>query len=133
MMIKPLKDEKPEAQALITHISPVIDEHTRTATAIALLPNENRNWYPGAYVRAEIIVDETLVPVAVLRSAIQEIDGKKVVFVLHPDGFEKRAVVLGQSDKDYVEIIDGLNVGEDYAASNTFLLKAEDGKKDAEL
>lgn len=133
IMIKPLKDEKPAAQAVITHISPVIDEHTRTATAIALLPNENRNWYPGAYVRAEIVVDETIVPVAVLRNAIQEIDGKKIVFVLHPDGFEKRTVVLGQSDKDYVEIIDGLQVGVDYAASNTFLLKAEDGKKDAEL
>lgn len=141
MQIKPghkiflssFKDDQPTAQAEIIHISPIIDEHTRTATAIALLSNSSKNWFPGSYVRAEIVTDEIQVPVAVLKEAVQDIEGKTFLFVKHPEGFEKREVKTGRSDKKYLEIISGLDPKTPYAAVNTFLLKAEDGKKDAEL
>ncbi len=133
IFLSPLKADHPTAQAEITHMSPIIDEHTRTATAIALLPNASKNWYPGTYVRVEIVADEIQVPIAVLKEAIQEIDGSYYVFVRHPEGFEKREVQTGRSDANYMEIISGLEYNAPYAAVNTFLLKAEDGKKDAEL
>lgn len=133
IFISPLKDDHPTAQAEITNISPIIDEHTRTATAIALLSNTSRDWYPGAFVRAEIVAEEFQVPVAVFKEAIQEIDEKTFLFIKHPEGFEKREVKIGRSDNDYIEILSGLEVNTPYAAINTFLLKAEDGKKDAEL
>lgn len=133
IILSPLKEEYPKAQAKITRISPVIDEHTRTATATALLNNTSRDWYPGSYVRAEIVIDEFQVPVAVLKEAVQEIEGKNFVFVKHPEGFEKKEVKIGRSDGKYFEIIAGLDPQTPYAAINTFLLKAEDGKKDAEL
>lgn len=133
IFLSPLKEDNPKAQAEITRISPIVDEHTRTATAIALLSNTSRNWYPGSYVRAEIVTNEINVPIAVLKEAIQEIEGKTFVFISHPDGFEKREVMMGKSDNTYVEILAGLEPETPYAAVNTFLLKAEDGKKDAEL
>jgi membrane fusion protein, heavy metal efflux system len=131
--LKPIKGDYPTAEAEITHVSPIIDEHTRTATGIALLHNKSGEWYPGSYVRAEIVTDETSVPLAVLKDAVQEIEGKFFVFVHHPEGFEKREVKTGKSDNNYVQIVEGLEVNTPYAATNAFLLKAEDGKKDAEL
>ncbi len=133
IFLSPLKADHPTAQAEITHISPVIDEHTRTATAIASLSNSSKDWYPGSYVRAEIIADEIPVRVAVAKEAIQEIDDKTYVFVRHPEGFEKREVKTGKADANHVEIISGLEINSPYAATHAFLLKAEDGKKDAEL
>ncbi len=133
IFLSPLKDDHPTAQAEITYISPIIDEHTRTATAIALLSNTTRDWYPGAFVRAEVVSEEAPVPIAVLKEAIQEIDEKNFLFIQHPEGFEKREVKIGRSDSNYVEILSGIELNTPYAAINTFLLKAEDGKKDAEL
>jgi len=40
--------------------------------------------------------------------------------------------VLGQGDQENVEIVFGLDPGERFAASNTFILKAEIGKSEAE-
>lgn len=133
ILISPIKENLPQAEATITQISPLIDEHNRTATAFALLPNKTGIWYPGAYVRAKIIGEEIPVSVAVVKEAVQDIEGKTIVFVAHPEGFEKREVKLGQSDQKYIEILSGLDVHTPYAATHTFLIKAEDGKKDAEL
>ena len=49
----------------------------------------------------------------------------QVAFVRTSEGFQKRPVVLGQSDDLTVEVISGLQLGEMIAVSNTFLLKAE--------
>lgn len=133
IFLRPIKENYPRAQAEITHVSPVIDEHTRTATAIALLSNTSREWCPGSFVRAEVVALEFLAPTAVLKEAIQEIEGKTYLFVKHPEGFEKREVKTGRSDKVYIEILSGVEPKTPYAASNAFILKAEHGKKDAEL
>ena len=58
-------------------------------------------------------------------SAIQTIEGDKVVFVRTSDGFEKRAVIVARSDDRFAEIVTGLQPGEVIAATNTFPLKAE--------
>lgn len=133
IFLSPLKENHPTAQAEIIHISPIIDEHTRTATAIALLANTSGNWYPGSFVRAEIVTEEFPVSRAVLNEAVQEIDGKIYLFVKHPEGFEKKEIKIGRYDSNYTEIISEIDSNTPYAAINAFLLKAEDGKKDAEL
>jgi cobalt-zinc-cadmium efflux system membrane fusion protein len=51
-----------------------------------------------------------------------------VVFVRTADGFQKRAVTIGRSDEQAVEITSGLSTGEQIAVKNTFLFKAELGK-----
>ena len=120
IFLSPIKADHPTAEAEITHISPVIDEHTRTATAIALLSNKTGDWYPGSYIRAEIVSDEIQVPIAVLKEAVQDIEGKTYLFVKHPEGFEKREVKVGKSDNSYMEIVAGLESNTPYAATNSF-------------
>ena len=58
--------------------------------------------------------------------------GEKVAFVRNADGFERRDVKTGKSDDVSVEVVSGLEPGEEIAVKNTFLLKAELGKGEAE-
>jgi membrane fusion protein, heavy metal efflux system len=58
--------------------------------------------------------------------------GEKVAFVRNADGFERRDVKTGKSDDESVEVVSGLEPGEEIAVKNTFLLKAELGKGEAE-
>ena len=97
----------------------------RAARVVAEITNGDGVWRPGSFVTAAIAVAEQSVPLAVPTSAIQTIGGDKVVFVRTAEGFEKRPVVLGRDDGRFTEIATGLKPGEIIAASNTFPLKAE--------
>src|SRR6266540_3535877 len=109
----------------IVFISPLMDKESRSARVVAEIANNDGVWRPGSFVTAAIAVEEQPVPLVVPNSAIQTIRGDKVVFVRTPDGFEKRAVVVGRSDHRFTEIATGLQLGEIVAATNTFPLKAE--------
>ncbi|WIG53883.1 efflux RND transporter periplasmic adaptor subunit [Afipia sp. OHSU_I-C6] len=109
----------------IVFVSPLIDKDTRTARVVAEIPNPDRTWRPGSFVTAGIVLNERTVPVTVPATAIQKLDGQSIVFVRTKDGFEKRNVVLGESEDQTLEIVSGLNPGESIAATNTFPLKAE--------
>lgn len=120
------------AQAKIIYLSPIIQDETITAKAVAELKNPNGNWRPGSFVKINIATENVFVPILIPKDAIQEIEGKEYVFVRVPEGFEKRQTQIGVTDNDNVEILSGLAAGEEFASSKTFLLKADLGKKEAE-
>ena len=47
-------------------------------------------------------------------------------------GFKMRPVTTGREDSTSIEILSGLEFGETIATKNTFILKAELGKAEAE-
>lgn len=120
------------ARGEVVYVSPKIDEATRTGIARAVLPNSERRWRPGMFVRADLIVSAQEAPLVVPNSAIQTIENETVVFVEEHDEFRKRPVLVGRTTGGQSEIIKGLNPGEKFAASGTFILKAELGKSEAE-
>ena len=61
-------------------------------------------------------------------SAIQTFRDWQVVFVRYGDWFEARPLTLGRSDGEWVEVLSGLKVGDRFAATNSFAVKAEIGK-----
>ena len=73
----------------------------------------------------------------ILQSAVQNVDGKNVVFIATQQGqqveFHPTSIKLGQSSKDsqYIEVLSGLNQGQKYAAQGSFLLKSELEKGEA--
>ena len=69
---------------------------------------------------------------AVGNGALQELEGKTVVFVAEGDAFETREVRVGVRDTERSEIISGIQAGERYVAENSFVIKAELGKSEAE-
>jgi cobalt-zinc-cadmium efflux system membrane fusion protein len=115
----------------IIFISPLVHPDTRSARVIAEIANAESLWRPGGIVTAAIAIKEDLVDIRVPRVALQTFGGARVVFVRTPRGFQKRAVTIGASDAQAVEITSGLTPGEHIAVKNTFLLKAELGKGDA--
>ncbi|HAT1795702.1 TPA: HlyD family efflux transporter periplasmic adaptor subunit [Legionella pneumophila] len=122
---------KPKSISTISYISPLGVEDSQTTLARAVLSNDKRLWLPGMYVNGAITIKEKTVPVAVLLSAIQRMDGKEVVFVQQGDYFEATPVILGEKDSQWAEVVSGLDVGQRYVSKNSFFMKAELGKEGA--
>lgn len=113
-------------------ISPVINTDTRSAKAIIELENPDDKWRSGDYANASIVTNTQEAGMLVPVDAVQMIEGKPFVFAKTDGGFEKRPVITGKKDSRYIEISSGLTQGEQIAIGNTFVLKAEAGKSEAE-
>jgi cobalt-zinc-cadmium efflux system membrane fusion protein len=114
-----------KAEGKVVFVNPMLDKETRSARVMAEIDNKDGAWRPGAFVTAAIAFDEKPVPLAVPVGAIQTMGTGPVAFVRTAEGFEKRLLVIGQSDDRLTEVVSGLRSGETIAVSNTFLLKAE--------
>jgi cobalt-zinc-cadmium efflux system membrane fusion protein len=117
-------------EARVMFISPLLEKDTRSARVVALLPNKERQWRPGSFVSAAILMPEERAVLVVPETALQTVTGEPVVFVRTQEGFEKRPVRLGQRDSRRVEIVGGLREGERVAVTNSFILKSELGKSE---
>ncbi|MBM3562939.1 MAG: efflux RND transporter periplasmic adaptor subunit [Alphaproteobacteria bacterium] len=113
----------------ITYVNAMITRETRSGHVLARFANPDFSLRPGSLLEAEISLKEARVQLKVPRSAVMIIDGKPNVFVRTPEGFAKREVELGRGDGGSVEIVSGLDEGDEIAVSNVFLLKAELGKQ----
>jgi cobalt-zinc-cadmium efflux system membrane fusion protein len=120
-----------EAEGRVSYVGSLIGEQTRSAKARVTLLNPERSWRPGLFVTVDLVQSETDVPVAVSVDAIQAYRDWKVVFGRYGEYFEARPVELGRSDGKTVEVRSGLAPGTPYAATNSFVLKADLGKSGA--
>lgn len=121
-----------EARAQVIFVSPLLDRETRNARVIATMPNADHRWKPGTFVTAEVPLEGVPANLLVPRTALQTIKGKPTLFVRDANGFEARPVRTGREDDDDVEILAGVTPGETVAIANSFVLKAELEKADAE-
>ncbi len=118
----------------IDFVSPVLDETTRLVNVIAVIDNRSGQWRVGEAVTASIRLPgatgggSVLVP----QRAIQTVEGRPSVFVRNEEGFQVVSVTLGQPSGDNVVVTSGLKGGEQIAGTNSFILKAELGKGEAE-
>jgi membrane fusion protein, heavy metal efflux system len=119
-------------QNTVAYISPFGTEGTQTMLARCIVPNPNGDMRPGLFVTAEIATGEVDAKVTVKLTAIQTLKEKNVVFVEDEDAFEAREVELGVRDNERVEVLSGLFPGDKYVSENSFVLKAEIGKEEAE-
>lgn len=94
---------------------------------------------PNLMVNVELQAGSKTSAIRVSSEAIQQVDGKDVVFVAQPNqkkGFDFKAipVQIGQRTQDgqWVEITQGLSAGQSYVATGSFLLKSELEKGEAE-
>jgi RND family efflux transporter MFP subunit len=110
---------------LITYVSPVMDNSTRTIKARITVDNKQGILRPGMYIEAKITIPETNL-LAIPEEAVQEISGKKVVFIPESEGtYGIREVKTGEAIKGWLPIIDGLSAGDKYVCEGSFILKSE--------
>lgn len=121
-----------EGEGRIAYVAPIGTSASQTVTARVLLPNAERRWAPGLYVTAQVTLAEAPASVAIRNEALQTLDDRTVVFVQEDHGIEPRPVRLGRRDGTHSEVLEGLTAGERYATANSFVLKSEMGKGEAE-
>jgi cobalt-zinc-cadmium efflux system membrane fusion protein len=112
--------------ASISFVSPALDPKTRLVPVIARLDNRGEQWRVGepVNVAAEFggRVGRTI---RVPTTAVQTVHGRRVVFVRAGAGFRAVPVALGGQEGATTVVTSGLTGGEQIAAANSYILKAE--------
>jgi cobalt-zinc-cadmium efflux system membrane fusion protein len=113
-------------KAVVRSIGPTADEQTRTVNVVLdPIPNQPP-LTPGELVQVEIMPkNATSNDIVVPDVAVQNVDGRTVVFVRTPTGFRPQPVAVGARGTGKVSIVSGLDIGATIATANAFLLKAE--------
>ena len=111
----------------ITHIADLVNETTRTVKARVEVANPGRRLKPEMFATVELALPAASQPLlAIPEDAVQELDGKRVVFVtVNGTEFRSRPLQLGRASGGMVEVTGGLNEGERYVVRGGFLLKSE--------
>ena len=122
-----------QATARISFVSPALDPQTRLVPVIATLDNRGGTWRVGEPVTASVQLTGSggAASIRVPTTAVQTNEGKSVVFVRTPKGFQATPVVLGDASGDTVIVRSGLKGTEQIATTGSFTLKAELGKGEA--
>jgi cobalt-zinc-cadmium efflux system membrane fusion protein len=119
------------AESTLSYLAPIGSVVTQTMLARAVIANPDGRWRPGQFVSAKVLIAEVPAAVVVRQQAIQRVRDSDVVFVVEGNVFEAQPIELGARDDQNVEVVSGLAAGTPYAASGSFILKAEAGKSGA--
>ena len=115
----------------IDWVSPLVAHGSQSVRARVPLQNPDGALRAGQFVRAQVVVAEAEVPLAVRRSGMQTFRDFDVVYARVDDNYEVRMLELGRRDDDHVEVLSGLSAGEIYVTGNSYLIKADIEKSGA--
>jgi Cu(I)/Ag(I) efflux system membrane fusion protein len=120
-------------QGEVTFIYPELRAETRTARVRIELPNPDGQLKIDMYADVVFQTGANEQPViAVPANAVIDSGTRQIVLVAKGDGrFEPRVVKLGRRGDGYVEVLDGVNKGEEIVTAATFLIDAESNLKAA--
>lgn len=100
-----------------------VDPTTRTVKVRISMPNKENRFKPGMFAHVEFgeaMGSSFVIPL----TSIFMSEGQAYIFVKKEEGiFEKKIVILGNSDREKVEVVSGLTWNEEVVISGTILLK----------
>ena len=107
-----------------------LDADTRTLAVRGVVPNANARLKPEMLATVLIEGGRRMTAALVPDGAIQLMNGKTVVFLVHPDSkgggrFERRDVEVGPRSGGQVAVIRGLAAGDVIVTAGAFAVKAE--------
>ena len=111
----------------ITFLGSQVDPQTRTVTARALIDNPG-GLRPGMFARGQIQTGVGSTSITVPESAVLEDGAAKIVFVPKGSNYERREVVVGNSNGGRVEIKSGLKAGDTVVSEGAAALRAQAAK-----
>ena len=119
--------------AAVRSVTPALDPQSRSATAVLQLSGAPGGLTQGQAVRVRITPRGSLANGIVLpEDAVQQVEGRDVVFVQVKGGFQAVPVSVGSRSGGRVEILDGLNAGQTVVTEGAFVLKSQLGASEAE-
>jgi cobalt-zinc-cadmium efflux system membrane fusion protein len=119
------------AQGVIDWISPLAAHASQSVSARVRLPNPDGALRPGQFVQGRVTVAEHNVALAVRQSAMQRFRDFQVVFARFGDTYEVRMLETGRRNREWVEVLGGLEPGTEYVTANSYLVKADIEKASA--
>ena len=109
---------------VITTIDSRIDPITRSVIVRAEIPNDETLLRPGLLMTVEVL-SKAWDAVSVPEQAVVPTAGRQYVFVMNGDEAERREVKLGLRRPGYVEVVEGLQVGDRVVVEGTLRLGRE--------
>ena len=113
----------------IVYVGDILDPEKRAVRARVEIPNPGGVLKPGMFANALIRVSGGGPPMVVIpQEAVQEVEGRRVVFVLgnRPGEFRAQPVEIGESTDDgRVVVLSGLNPGDRVVTTGAFALRSE--------
>jgi multidrug efflux pump subunit AcrA (membrane-fusion protein) len=108
-------DSKEEFQGKVTVVSPAADANTTTVQIWIMVPNPGERLKPGLAIHADIATEvykaATVVPVSAILPG--EEGGTAVLTVSSDSVAHKRSVTLGVREGKQVQVLNGVNAGEE--------------------
>ena len=114
----------PEISGTIALVSPMAGAN-QSVTARVVIENTENFFPPGTHVTGVIRIAEHPVALAVKRIGLQAFRDFTVVYAQIGDEYEVRMLDLGRQDREWIEVLGGLDPGTRYVTENSFVLKAD--------
>lgn len=110
----------------IAWVADMVNPKTRRVTVRCAIPNPSGRLKPDMYATVALGRGRPHPVVVLPAAAVQDIDGKAVVFVAGAGGrFERRDVEVGAERRGTIEVRAGVRAGEPVVVAGAFLLKSE--------
>lgn len=118
-----------EFRAKIISLSTEVDDQSRTLTVIAELANPNLRLRPGMLARAVLNADKAVKPQLLIPKSAVLWTGKRSVVYVKDTSFDQavfhfREIIIGDMSADQVEVISGLEPGEELVINGVFSIDA---------
>lgn len=113
-----------QLQATVERISPVVDTQSGTFKVVLSVDNPEQALKAGMFAHVNLHYATRENTVTVPRYALQSLDNQHSVFVVDEQGIARKIdVALGFEDETHVEILNGLNVGQQLVINGQANLK----------
>lgn len=120
-------------EAGVRSVTPALDPQSRAATVVLQLNGVPGGLTQGQAVRVRITPRGSQESGIILaEQAVQQIEGRDMVFVQIKDGFQAVPVSVGSRSGGRVEILNGLRAGQTVVTEGAFVLKSQLGASEAE-
>ncbi len=110
----------------IARVSPVLDPATRTAPIEIEIPNPDFRLKPGMYARVGITTQTKKEALVLPSTAVVDLGGRRGVFQLQNEVAVFRTVQVGSEQGSLVEILGGLNEGDEVISTGAGALRDGD-------
>jgi multidrug efflux pump subunit AcrA (membrane-fusion protein) len=107
----------------ITRIAPLVDLATRTSEVEIKVFNKDYRLKPGMFAKVNFILEKKENTLIVPIKAVLSENSYKFVFIVNGSIAHKKKVKTGIYQKGFVEIVEGLNVGEDVIIEGNYGLQ----------
>jgi len=109
----------------VSYISDVLNEQTRTIQVRAEVENSSYKLKPGMFADVIIFLNHQIQALVLPKEAILDERGEDIVFLQRDGKYFPTVVVLGSTEGNFVEIVNGIEEGDIVVTEGNYQLKSK--------